>query len=257
MATTSSIVGSGDLHLRGQRGLGAAPRRLDDAGGGGDGGLARTASTASTARPSIRSSCSTARATTSHSWGAGQFAFPHAIRVDERDNLWLVDREHGQMLYFTPDGELLRAIGTRGYRSDTGVDPSDSSSQRVQERHARRRSVQPADGHRADAGRRDVRHRRLRQCPRAQVRRRRHASPLLGRAGRRPRAVQPAARHLDRQTRPRAGVRPRERPRAGVRPGGQPPARLADQADRAGGVLRGRRTTSSTSPSTTAACSAC
>jgi DNA-binding beta-propeller fold protein YncE len=63
-----------------------------------------------------------------HSWGAGQFAFPHTIRADERDNLWLVDREHGQMLYFTRTGELLRTIGTRGFRSDTGVDPSDASS---------------------------------------------------------------------------------------------------------------------------------
>jgi DNA-binding beta-propeller fold protein YncE len=67
-----------------------------------------------------------------HSWGAGQFAFPHTIRADERDNLWLVDREHGQMLYFTRMGELLRTIGTRGFRSDTGVDPSDSSSSAYQ-----------------------------------------------------------------------------------------------------------------------------
>jgi len=48
------------------------------------------------------------------SWGAGLFAFPHTIRVDARDNLWLVDRDHGQMMYFTPDGELLRTIGTKG-----------------------------------------------------------------------------------------------------------------------------------------------
>jgi DNA-binding beta-propeller fold protein YncE len=63
-----------------------------------------------------------------HSWGAGLFAFPHTIRIDEHDNLWLVDREHGQMLYFTATGHLLRTIGTKGYRSDTGVDPGDSSS---------------------------------------------------------------------------------------------------------------------------------
>jgi DNA-binding beta-propeller fold protein YncE len=63
-----------------------------------------------------------------HSWGAGLFAFPHTIRADARDNLWLVDREHGQMLYFSRAGELLRTIGTRGHRSDTGVDPSDRSS---------------------------------------------------------------------------------------------------------------------------------
>ena len=30
-----------------------------------------------------------------HSWGAGLFAFPHTIRADERDNLWIVDRDHG------------------------------------------------------------------------------------------------------------------------------------------------------------------
>jgi streptogramin lyase len=62
------------------------------------------------------------------SWGAGLFAFPHTIRADARENLWLVDRDHGQMLYFTRDGKLLRTIGTQGYRSDTGVDPSEPRS---------------------------------------------------------------------------------------------------------------------------------
>src|SRR5438552_5192270 len=62
------------------------------------------------------------------SWGAGLFAFPHTIRVDASDNLWLVDRDHGQMFQFTLDGKLLRTIGIRGYRSDTGVDPSEPRS---------------------------------------------------------------------------------------------------------------------------------
>ena len=62
------------------------------------------------------------------SWGAGLFAFPHTIRVDENDNLWIVDRDHGQMMLFTTDGKLRRTIGTRGQRSDTGVDPKDFSS---------------------------------------------------------------------------------------------------------------------------------
>jgi len=62
-------------------------------------------------------------------WGEGVFAFPHAIRVDEHDNLWTIDRELGQALLFTPDGTLLRSIGTRGYRSDTGVPPDDNGSQ--------------------------------------------------------------------------------------------------------------------------------
>jgi hypothetical protein len=62
------------------------------------------------------------------SWGAGLFAFPHAIRADAHDNLWIVDRDHGQMFYFTSQGTLLRTIGTRGVRSDTGVDPANMSS---------------------------------------------------------------------------------------------------------------------------------
>ena len=62
------------------------------------------------------------------SWGVGLFAFPHTIRVDAGGNLWLVDRDHGQMFHFTPDGTLLRTIGTRGYRSDTGIDPGEPRS---------------------------------------------------------------------------------------------------------------------------------
>jgi DNA-binding beta-propeller fold protein YncE len=62
------------------------------------------------------------------SWGAGRFAFPHTIRIDLHDNLWLVDRDHGQMMSFTRSGELLRTIGTKGYRSDTGVLPTEPGS---------------------------------------------------------------------------------------------------------------------------------
>ena len=62
------------------------------------------------------------------SWGAGLFAFPHSIFIDEQDFLWLTDRDHGQVMKFTPQGELLMTIGTQGYRSDTGVDPTDFSS---------------------------------------------------------------------------------------------------------------------------------
>lgn len=62
------------------------------------------------------------------SWGAGLFAFPHMIRAAEDDNLWLVDRDHGQMMLFTTDGRLLRTIGTKGHRSDTGVAADDFRS---------------------------------------------------------------------------------------------------------------------------------
>jgi len=57
------------------------------------------------------------------SWGAGLFAFPHMIRADKNDNLWLVDRDHAQMMLFSTSGKLLRTIGTKGFRSDTGVAP--------------------------------------------------------------------------------------------------------------------------------------
>lgn len=63
------------------------------------------------------------------SWGANLIAFAHAITIDKNDDIWLVDRNHGQIMKFTPEGKLLRTIGEKGYRSDTGVDPADFSSQ--------------------------------------------------------------------------------------------------------------------------------
>ena len=66
------------------------------------------------------------------SWGAGLFAFPHTIRVGKDDNLWLVDRDHAQMMLYTKTGELLRTIGTKGFRSDTGVPPDDFRSEAYQ-----------------------------------------------------------------------------------------------------------------------------
>jgi len=42
------------------------------------------------------------------SWGAGMFKFPHAIRFDAQDRVWLTDEHHGQFMQFTSDGKLLR-----------------------------------------------------------------------------------------------------------------------------------------------------
>jgi DNA-binding beta-propeller fold protein YncE len=62
------------------------------------------------------------------SWGAGMFKFPHSIRFDDEDFAWLSD-EHLQQYYkFTADGQLLRTIGVRGFRSDTGVPDDDFTS---------------------------------------------------------------------------------------------------------------------------------
>ncbi len=65
-------------------------------------------------------------------WGGGQIEFAHAIVIDAADHVWLVDRDRGQVLEFTTTGELLRSIGTRGFRSDTGVAPDDFSSKAYQ-----------------------------------------------------------------------------------------------------------------------------
>jgi len=62
------------------------------------------------------------------SWGAGLFKFPHAIRFDSDDNVWLTDEHHAQFMKFTSDGQLLRTIGVKGARSDTGVPDDDFTS---------------------------------------------------------------------------------------------------------------------------------
>ena len=47
------------------------------------------------------------------SWGDGVFRFAHAIVVDGDDNLWLVDRDHGQIMQFTPEGKSLMTVGEK------------------------------------------------------------------------------------------------------------------------------------------------
>jgi len=59
------------------------------------------------------------------SWGAGLFKYPHAIRFNPDDTVWITDEYLGQFMLFTNDGKLLRTIGERGFRSDTGV-PDDN-----------------------------------------------------------------------------------------------------------------------------------
>ena len=62
-------------------------------------------------------------------WGDGYFEFAHAIYIDVEDNVWLVDRDRGQVFKFTNDGKLLMTIGERGFRSNTGADPTDWGSE--------------------------------------------------------------------------------------------------------------------------------
>lgn len=62
------------------------------------------------------------------SWGAGLFKFPHAIRFDAQDRVWLTDEHLQQFMLFSNDGVLLRTIGERGFRADTGVPDDDFTS---------------------------------------------------------------------------------------------------------------------------------
>ncbi len=63
-----------------------------------------------------------------YSWAEGLIKMAHAIYIDAQDNVWLVDSHGGQVMKFTPEGKPLMTIGSRGYRSDTGVDPNDFGS---------------------------------------------------------------------------------------------------------------------------------
>ena len=48
------------------------------------------------------------------SWGAGRFAMPHGLTVDNRDNVWVTDIALNQVFKFARDGALLLTLGERG-----------------------------------------------------------------------------------------------------------------------------------------------
>lgn len=53
-------------------------------------------------------------------WGEGIFVRPHGLRFGPNGNLYLVD-DNGHCVHeTTPDGKLIRTIGTKGQPSDTG-----------------------------------------------------------------------------------------------------------------------------------------
>lgn len=58
-------------------------------------------------------------------WGAGQFVRPHGIFIDADDHVYLTDDQDHTVRKFTPDGELLLTLGSRGRASDSGVVNSD------------------------------------------------------------------------------------------------------------------------------------
>lgn len=47
-------------------------------------------------------------------WGAGLFAMPHGLTVDDHDNVWLTDVSLQQVYKFSSEGKLLLTLGERG-----------------------------------------------------------------------------------------------------------------------------------------------
>ncbi|MHA2393783.1 MAG: peptidyl-alpha-hydroxyglycine alpha-amidating lyase family protein [Promethearchaeota archaeon] len=56
-----------------------------------------------------------------YSWGEGEFVRPHRIYIDDEDNLWLIDEGGHILYYFTPEGELLNKLGTKGVPGKDGT----------------------------------------------------------------------------------------------------------------------------------------
>ena len=55
-----------------------------------------------------------------HSWGEGEYIRPHMVKCDENDNVWVID-DNGHVLYHcTPEGVVLRTLGTKGVPGENG-----------------------------------------------------------------------------------------------------------------------------------------
>jgi len=58
-------------------------------------------------------------------WGEGMFVRPHGIWIGPDDSLFLTDDMGHSVRQFSPDGELMRAIGPCGMPSASGIDGMD------------------------------------------------------------------------------------------------------------------------------------
>lgn len=53
-------------------------------------------------------------------WGAGVFAMPHGLSIDDQDNIWLTDVSLHQVFKFSPEGKQLLVVGEHGVAGDDG-----------------------------------------------------------------------------------------------------------------------------------------
>ena len=170
------------------------------------------------------------------SWGEGLFARPHGISIGPDDAVYLTDDADHTVRKFTPDGRLLLTLGTSGKPSDTGATSIDFRTI-VQ----RRAAVPLSDQRRARAGRRNLRQRRLRQRARPQVRARRPASVLVGRAGKWAGTVPRPARHRCGPRRGRLRRRSREQPHSALHAERRVPLRVDRRRPAVSGLHRPER----------------
>ena len=116
------------------------------------------------------------------------FEFAHAVRVDRDDNIWAVDEGTNMVIKFNPEGRVVMVIGRRPEAVDglaaaaPGTPPPAAGAVRLQ----------PADRRRLGRGRQHLRHRRLRQLARREVRQERP----LRQAGRHARQSAPGQLNL-------------------------------------------------------------
>ncbi len=55
-----------------------------------------------------------------YSWGEGAYVRPHMVKCDDDDNVWLID-DNGHVLHlYSPEGELLTSLGTKGVPGEDG-----------------------------------------------------------------------------------------------------------------------------------------
>jgi DNA-binding beta-propeller fold protein YncE len=59
------------------------------------------------------------------SWGEGQFVRPHGITIGPDGSIYCTDDRDHSVRKFTPEGNLLLTLGTRGKPTDTGIEGID------------------------------------------------------------------------------------------------------------------------------------
>ncbi len=56
-----------------------------------------------------------------HSWGSGSYVRPHMAKCDEEDNIWLIDDGGHFLCLCSPDGRVLKTLGTKGVPGEDGT----------------------------------------------------------------------------------------------------------------------------------------